>query len=173
MGWVRRLFWIICAVFLIRALFIPIQTTGSSMEPTIDERDELIMTRFGRVKRFDIVVFETNSGQRYIKRIIGLPGETLSYKKDKLYINGRYVAEPFLYQNKKQFQKENSVMPYTGDFDLKTTLQVSRIPQGYYFVMGDNRRFSKDSRSIGFVEQKQLIGKVRGIYYPLTHIQLF
>ena len=172
MEWVKRFFWIICAVLVVRAIFIPIHITGSSMKPTIDEQDELIMTRFGKVKRFDIVVFETQNGERYIKRVVGLPGETLTYKNDQLYINHQSIAEPFLKENKQKFHRTTQKMPYTSDFTLKQLLNISRIPQGYYFVMGDNRRFSKDSRSIGLIEQKQLIGKVRGIYYPFNHLKL-
>lgn len=172
MDWIKRIFWICCVVVVIRILFIPFQTTGSSMSPTIQSNDALIMTRFGHVKRFDIVVFETDNNERYIKRVIGLPGDQLAYKNDKLYINHRYVNEPFLKENQHKFKKDDPSIAYTSNFDLEQLFGIQKIPDNFYFVMGDNRRFSKDSRSFGLIAKQQLIGKVRLVYYPFSQIKL-
>lgn len=174
MSWLKRLFVIGGIVIILRMfVFIPFEISGSSMSPTIKPKDALIMTRFGKVKRFDVVVFETNEGERYIKRIIGLPGDRLEYKNDVLWINGKKVAEPYLTASKQQYKKTGQTNgPYTSDFTLQKLTGYTVIPNQYYFVMGDNRRFSKDSRSFGLVHQQALIGKVRCIYYPFNQIKL-
>lgn len=174
MSWLKRLFVIAGIVVILRVfVFIPFEISGSSMSPTIKPKDALIMTRFGKIKRSDIVVFETNTGERYIKRVIGLPGDQLYYKNDHLYINGHQVEEPYLATNQAKYKengRQNS--PYTSDFTLQKLTGYTTIPAHYYFVMGDNRRFSKDSRSFGLVNQQAMIGKVRCIYYPFSQMKL-
>ena len=96
-------------------------------------------------ERFDIVVFHAPEQKDYIKRVIGLPGDKVEYKNDTLYINGKAYSEPYL----DEYKDELNGGALTDDFTLKDITEEETVPEGEIFVMGDNRRFSKDSRHIG------------------------
>lgn len=161
------------AAFIRYFLFTPIVVDGDSMMPTLENGDRMIVNKFsykiGEPDRFDIVVFHAPEQKDYIKRVIGVPGDFVEYKDDQLYINGEPIDEPYLDAYKAEISEGN----LTGDFSLKDidpSLDV--IPEGYVFVMGDNRRFSKDSRHIGIVEQKEIIGNTNIIFWPLNEIEI-
>lgn len=146
----------------------PISIEGSSMKPTVFDKDLAIVDAFGLkqngVERFDVVIVDSNRLQDHlIKRVIGLPGETVEYKDDKLYINGVYTPEPFLdeafMEKSKVEAKKDS---FTGDF--KVTLM-----NGEYFVMGDNRLHSEDSRSLGAFTINEFVGKNGFVIFPFNH----
>lgn len=156
---------IMLVIFGLFTTFIADRTSviGDSMEPTIHDGDYFVLNkvsyRFTEPERFDIVVFPYNHGQsNYIKRIIGLPGETIELKKDgesyKIYINGEelienYGKEPIDYPG-------NQVFPFV-------------IPEDEYFVMGDNRNDSSDSRyqDVGTIPESEIIGKAGLRVWPL------
>lgn len=161
------------AAFIRYFLFTPIVVDGDSMMPTLENGDRMIVNKFsykiGEPERFDIVVFHAPEQKDYIKRVIGVPGDFVEYKDDQLYINGEAINEPYLDAYKAQISEGN----LTGDFslnDIDPSLDV--IPEGYVFVMGDNRRFSKDSRHIGIVDQKEIIGNTSIIFWPLNEIEI-
>ena len=161
------------AAFIRYFLFTPIVVDGDSMMPTLENGDRMIVNKFsykiGEPERFDIVVFHAPEKKDYIKRVIGLPGDFVEYKDDQLYINGEPIEEPYLDTYKAQISEGN----LTGDFSLKDidpSLDV--IPEGYVFVMGDNRRFSKDSCHIGIVAQEEIIGNTSIIFWPLSEIEI-
>lgn len=161
------------AAFIRYFLFTPIVVDGDSMMPTLENGDRMIVNKFnykiGEPDRFDIVVFHAPEQKDYIKRVIGVPGDFVEYKDDQLYINGEPIDEPYLDAYKAEISEGN----LTGDFSLKDidpSLDV--IPEGYVFVMGDNRRFSKDSRHIGIVDQKEIIGNTNIIFWPLNEIEI-
>jgi len=152
---------VIClSVFVYSNYSAPYIVDGKSMEPTFNDGKRLEVNRFAynlsEMDRFDIVVFHANSKEDYVKRIVGFPGETIEYRNDSLYINGEFVAEPFLEQLKKGQQT-----PYTEDFTLHEQIGIKRIPQDKIFVMGDNRPNSLDSRSFGCIDIDQVVGKVK------------
>ncbi|GAB0167188.1 signal peptidase I [Lysinibacillus sp. CTST325] len=156
-------------------LFTPIAVDGQSMMPTLEDGDRMIVNKIGykigEPKRFDIVVFHAPEKKNYIKRVIGLPGETLEYKNDQLYINGEPIDEPYLDAYKSKITEGT----LTEDFTLKdidVNLKDNVIPEGYVFVMGDNRRYSKDSRIIGVVDQKEIIGNTSLIFWPFSEIKI-
>ena len=137
---------IILAVILIRTFIItPVQVEGRSMAPTLEDNQILLLSKYKKnYKRFDIVVID-DGNEKLIKRIIGLPGETLEVKGNKLYINGKYVKEDFEHDDTKDFVYNDK----------------KEIPEGYYFVMGDNRNNSLDSRRLGYFDfEDDVIGKV-------------
>ena len=161
------------AAFIRYFLFTPIVVDGDSMMPTLENGDRMIVNKIGYTignpDRFDIVVFHAPEGKDYIKRVIGLPGDHVEYIDDQLYINGEPIDEPYLDQYKVEITEGN----LTGDFklqDINPSLDV--IPEGHVFVMGDNRRFSKDSRHIGVVDIDEIIGDTNLIFWPISEIRI-
>lgn len=146
---------IILVVLLIRMFVItPISVKGTSMYPTLSNGQILILKKFDKsFKRFDIVVFKYKN-DRLIKRVIGLPGDHVEYKDSKLLINGVIVEESMISANTSDFKLEN--------------IGYSVIPDGYYFVMGDNRSVSKDSRIIGLVPKKDILGTTNLSIFPFN-----
>lgn len=160
----------IVLVFIIRGfLFIPLSIDGISMEKNLKQGDHVITEKMSEIHRFDIIVFHLDDGKTYVKRVIGLPGEEIAYKKDQLYINGKKRMESFLTKNKEGYTPNSN---YTNEFTTRTLLSTKQIPENCYFVLGDNRRLSKDSRSFGVVHQNQVFGKVVMIYYPFDRMQI-
>lgn len=152
---------ILFVVILIRLFIVsPVRVDGNSMYPTFNNGDYLLLEKFNRnFKRFDIVVLNYN-GDKLVKRVIGLPGDKVEYKDDKLYINGKYIKESFLDKEYVKKQKEkSSTGNFTEDFNIEL-LGHTVIPDGYYFVVGDNRGNSADSRLIGLVPKNKIAGKV-------------
>lgn len=172
---IKQLIIIGAIVFIIQAfIFIPMTIEGKSMQNTVYQNDHIIFTRFGKIKRQDVIVFQTPSKEVYIKRIIGLPGDEIHYQGDKLYVNDKVVAEPYLKENIHAFHKTvASDVPYTGNFKASDITGTKRIPANTYFVLGDNRNLSKDSRTFGVIRRSQIMGIVRMIYYPFNHFKIF
>lgn len=155
--------------FILRGfIFIPVPVDGNSMEKTLSQGDMIVMEKFSSIKRFDVIVFQLPNGAIYIKRVIGMPGDAISYQADQLYVNGQPVAEEFLEKNK---EKDHKKVPYTTNFDLKELTNKEVLAKDNYFVLGDNRRMSKDSRSFGPVESKYILGKAQFVYYPIQHMK--
>lgn len=149
---------IIFVVALIRTFLItPVMVNGSSMYPYLKDKEILILNKTNNdYKRFDVVVAEA-ANTKIIKRIIGLPGENIEYKNCKLYING---------EEQQDFVSEC----ITDDFSLEELYGYVVIPENYYFVMGDNRNKSSDSRDyrIGLIKKDQIQGKVIFRLTPLN-----
>ena len=135
------------------------QVVGPSMNPNYYDGDILVLNklhyRMKSPKRFEVAVIKFEGTKYFIKRVIGLPGEHVAYKDNKLYINGNLVEE--------KFKKD-----VTKDFDLNE-LGFDVIPEGYYLVVGDNRNNSEDSRSkkVGLISIKDFVGKVAFRIWPL------
>ena len=153
------------AIFLVVYLFLfqPNQVKGFSMEPTFHD-GEYILTdklsyRMGRPQRGDVVVFKSpkNSDIDFIKRIIGLPGEKVKIFGGKVYINDQILDE--------SGYLDPSV--YTGPESYLSDNRDITLPAGYYFVMGDNRPHSSDSRDFGPVTPSEFVGKVFFRYWPI------
>ncbi|WAA13620.1 signal peptidase I [Fervidibacillus halotolerans] len=146
-------------------LFTPIVVDGESMMPTLEDNDRMIVNKLsyliGEPKRFDIIVFHAPEKKDYIKRIIGLPGDHIEYKNDTLYINGQKYDEPYLDKYKKELVGGTLTEPFS-----------IVVPEGHVFVMGDNRRYSKDSRHIGPIPMENVLGKANIIYWPLDEIKI-
>ena len=156
------------AIMIRGFLLIPVPVEGNSMETTLQQGDMVVVEKISEIKRFDIIVFQLSDGTTYIKRVIGLPGESVSYADDKLYINGKQVNEPFLEKN---LAENDEPIPFTYDFKFEELMGVEKLGKDSYFVIGDNRRLSKDSRSFGAISEENILGKARFVYYPFTHIK--
>ncbi len=150
---------IILVVVLIRTFIVtPVQVDGESMVPTLKDREILLLKKYDHsLERFDIVVFKYNN-DKLIKRVVGLPGDHIEYKNGKLKVNDTYIKENF---------KTNSK---TNDFKLED-IGYEKVPKGYYFVMGDNRNNSTDSRIIGLVDAKQIQGSTTFSIFPFGSIK--
>lgn len=141
---------IIVLVIMIRTfLFTPAIVNGDSMDDTLADGDVVIVNKIGLttngINRYDIVVVDFNE-ELLIKRVIGLPDENIEYKNNELYINGI---------------KEES------DFDFEETEDfIYDTKDNEYFVLGDNRDISKDSRYFGVIEKNQIKGKVNLVLFP-------
>lgn len=150
-------FIIIAFIILIRSFVVtPVMVNGTSMYPTLHDNDIMILSKiyytFNNIKRFDIIVVDHNN-EKLIKRVIALPGETVEIKNNKLYINNKIVKQDFLPSDLEDI-----------DFSEKEV-----ISDNCYFVMGDNRRDSLDSRYFGCVDRKDILGVANLVVFPFKN----
>ena len=144
---------IVVVVVLIRTFIItPVRVDGDSMKNTLKNGDILLLYKLGSINRLDIIVLdEEKDNEKIIKRVIGLPGETVAIKKGKIYINDKVIDDEYAYGE-------------TSDYD-KVTLEDDE-----YFILGDNRLISKDSRYFGPIKKSEIKGKIVFRLYPFTKI---
>lgn len=163
-------FLIAAALFLVIYVFLfrPFEVLGDSMYPNFHDREyvltNLISLRFAAPKLGDVIVFKAppDPDKYYIKRVIGVPGDTVMVKDGNVYLNGKILDQSaFL---------KSSVKTYGGSF-LKEGQSVA-VPPNEYFVMGDNRNYSSDSREWGFVRSDKIIGISSFVYWPLNQMKL-
>lgn len=145
---------IIVVIIVIRLFIItPVRVDGTSMLPTFDNGNILLLNKMNHeFKRFDIVVFDYK-GDELVKRVVGLPGDEVKYINNKLYINGKYIYENFKHEK-------------TADFKLEEV-----VPKDKYFVLGDNRLNSLDSRYIGFIDAKYIKGSIAFSIIPIKKVK--
>ena len=148
--------------FVVRTfIFEPVRVDGSSMLNTLTDSDFMIATKFDYLfsdpERFDIVICDypnTDDGMYRVKRVIGLPGETIELRGGELFVDGEHIE-----QNFDMTPNETNYGPLT-------------VPEGCYFVMGDNRNNSRDSRSpmVGPLKRSQIKGHVRCVVFPFSRM---
>ena len=146
---------IIVVLFVKNYIIAPVQVRGDSMDSTLQSGDVMLLNRlqFKRygVKRFDIVVVDDHDTY-IIKRIIGLPGDIVEIKDERLIINGEEFDEYYLDEG-----------THTDDL-------IIEVPQGHYYILGDNREESLDSRMLGPIKEKQIRGIAKITIFPLNRI---
>lgn len=184
----RSLFPVFLVIFLLRSFLAePFRIPSSSMEPTLEEGDFILVSKFaygvrlpvigtkvvdlGTPQRGDVIVFRypNDPRQDYIKRVIGVPGDEIAYYQKRLYVNGRMVDEQpvgeHVTENGLPAQVYEEQLTDEGHRILKMRERHDpregsiTVPEGRYFVMGDNRDNSNDSRSWGFVPEENLVGE--------------
>ena len=144
----------------------PFTVSGASMYPTLHNGDRMVLSKVGDIHRFDVVILKApDENVEYIKRVIGMPGDTVEMKSGLLYINGKKVDQPFI--NTEALVKQTVFM---DDFTLESLTGESKVPEGKYFVLGDNRGVSKDSRMIGFIDRSAIEGKAVFTIWPFGRI---
>ncbi len=167
----------VLAALILRAFVVePFTIPSGSMEPTLEVHDRLLVNklsyRFHGVHRGDIVVFKkpphenTPGVTDLVKRVIGLPGEVISAHNGQVYINGRYLPEPWL----PKVDQGITVFPSHIRGCLTSPPGSCRIPAGKYMMLGDNRTDSTDSRSFGPVSKGLFIGRAFILVWPPSRI---
>lgn len=145
---------LLIVILLKQYVFTTVKVNGSSMYPTLHDKDVMVLDklsyRFNDIKRFDIVVVDIET-TKLIKRVIGLPNETIEYKDNVLYINGEVVDDK-----------------YRGEADMEDF--IYNLGSNEYFVMGDNRDDSIDSRVIGSAGRHQIMGKTKVTLFPINRL---
>lgn len=163
-------FLIAAAVFLVIYVFLfrPFEVKGESMYPNFYDKEyvltNLISLRLQDPKVGDVLVFKAppDPEKDYIKRVIAIPGDTVSIKDGLVYVNGKQLDE--------SGYLSSTVKTYSGAFLADG--ETITVPKDEYFVMGDNRVYSSDSREWGFVKKSELIGNSFFVYWPLNRMRL-
>jgi signal peptidase I len=161
---------LVFAVFLVIYIFLfrPFQVSGNSMYPTFLDREyiltNIIALRFNKPKQGDVVVFKAppDPEKDYIKRVIGIPGDTIMIKGGVVYVNKKILDE--------NTYLDPTVKTYPGSF-LAENFAVT-VPPNSYFVLGDNRTGSSDSREWGFVPFSSIVGESLFVYWPVNKIEV-
>lgn len=163
---------VVLAILLQQFFFSNYIVEGSSMTPTLQDGNLLVINKFSyqfdEINRFDVVVFHANEQEDYVKRVIGLPGDEVTYRNGSLFINGSLIEEPYLTGEDGSLELDQ----LTNDFSLLELTGEKTVPEGQIFVIGDNRIGSYDSRHYGFISIDQVVGKVNLRYYPFQHIDI-
>jgi signal peptidase I len=161
LSWVRDLaFSVLIAVVLIVFIYQPVKVEGTSMEPTLENQERIFINKFtyrfglGDISRGDTVVFwyPLEPSKSYIKRVIGIPGDRIRIEDGQVYVNGQKQIEEYV----------------PDVFRDHISREEEVVPSGRYFVLGDHRSSSSDSRTWGYVPRELIYGKAVFVYWPLT-----
>ena len=163
LSWVRDLaFSVLIAVILIVFIYQPVKVEGTSMMPTLTDQERIFINKFtyhfglGDIQRGDMVVFwfPLDQTKSYIKRVIGAPGDIVRIEAGTVFVNGQQLDEPYVPE----------------EFRDRVSYEERTVPDGQYFVLGDHRNSSSDSRTWGFVKRDAIYGKAVFVYWPLANI---
>ena len=159
--WLRDLILAVLLAFIVIVfLYQPVQVEGTSMMPRLENHERIFINkflyRFYPIKRGDVVVFRypLDPSKSYIKRVIGLPGDEVSIRDGHVLVNGMPVSEPYLPAS---YLDDQSCPPV-------------RVEPDHYFVLGDHRSSSSDSRVWGTVDREYIYGKAVLVYWPLSQL---
>ncbi len=146
--------------FIILFLYQPVKVEGTSMLPGLEDQERIFINKFvykfEPIERGDVVVFRypRDPSKSYIKRVIGMPGDTIRIDRGRVYVNGRRLSE--------------SYVPY--EFVDKTSYPDIAVPPHSYYVLGDHRSMSNDSREFGPVDEEYIYGKAVFVYWPMDKL---
>jgi signal peptidase I len=151
---------VLASAFIFMFLYNPVRVEGTSMQPELRDQDRLFIDRFffrfEKIERGDVVVFHypRDPEKSYIKRVIGLPGDTVSIRQGRVFINNQPIDEPYVPRRYR---------------DTRSMAELV-VPPDEYFVMGDHRSISSDSRDFGPVDRDLIYGKAAFIYWPADNM---
>jgi len=144
------------SILIITFLYQPVRVEGTSMLPRLEDHDRLFINKFvyriSSIHRGDVVVFHypRDPEKSYIKRVIALPGDRISIERGRVYLNGRLLHEPYV----------------PDEFRDARSMVETVVPDDAYFMMGDHRSISSDSREFGPVDRDLIYGKAVFVYWP-------
>ncbi|WP_238704047.1 signal peptidase I [Companilactobacillus mishanensis] len=190
---------IFCTVYFgFQYIFSKNSISGPSMQPNFQTGNRVITVRHSGLQRGDIVILRAPDKKNtlYIKRIVGMPGDNIVSQDNRMYINGERYIESYLKQGSKMMESKDSIYSdmsysYTYDFSVRKLAEsqewiniynkpylamlkkTDRVPKGSYFVMGDHRTVSRDSRLIGFIDRDAIVGRVSLRYWPLSRFTVY
>lgn len=157
---------LVISVVLYLFIMTPHEVVGSSMYPTYKDGEYLmankLVYKFSEPKRGDVIIFKYSDTQDFIKRVIGLPGDQVMLKDGNIYINGTELDE--------SGYLDSSV--YTNGGEYLHEGETITVPEGEYFVCGDNRQHSSDSRTFGPIAKTAIKGKAWIVYYPFSSFRI-
>lgn len=155
-----------------------VRVDGLSMYPNLQNNERVIMLKMAKIKRNSVVVFNAQgvdnrsgvtSNTKYVKRVIGLPGDKIEYKDNgKLYVNGKYQSQSYITEEQRKEGTLNLVKSPAKGVTLGTG-KTFTVPKDKYFVLGDNRENSNDSRYYGFVPRSKILGVVKVPFWKSGH----
>ena len=183
LSWILTIVVAVAAALVIRSvIFEPVRVDGSSMDDTLANGEIMFVSKFdysstwlslpwqsdedkekaprftigGDPQRFDVVIcrYPGRGDTNFVKRVVGLPGDTIELREGYLYVNDEMYEEPYI-NNEYRSGRLNTFGPYT-------------VPEGKFFVMGDHRNNSNDSRSVGPIDRNMIVGHVRQVVYPFS-----
>ncbi|WP_028611059.1 signal peptidase I [Paenibacillus harenae] len=177
--WIKALVIAVVLVFLIRQfLFSPFIVDGPSMQPNFETGERLIVNKILYVIREpkfgEVVVFDVpEQGRKFIKRVIGVPGDTIRLEGDDLFINEKKIEEPYLKEAIEAAHARGELYNGVGlDYNYPNSrFTEMTVPEGNIFALGDNRSDSTDSRAIGFIDDDELVGRADIIFWPLDKLE--
>jgi signal peptidase I len=156
-GWLKDiLLAVVIAILMVVFLYQPVKVEGTSMQPQLDDQERIFVNkfiyRFEDIHRGDVVVFyyPKDTSKSFIKRVVGVPGDTILIKNGQVILNGQKMEESY-------------VLSYFQDMDSYPAI---RVKEGQYYVLGDHRNASNDSRSWGLVPRENIFGKAVFCYWP-------
>ncbi|MFD1178110.1 signal peptidase I [Paenibacillus puldeungensis] len=174
--WLKAIAIAVVLVLLIRWLFFaPFIVDGPSMQPNFHTGERIIVNKIiydiRQPKHGEVVVFHVPSeGRDFIKRVIGVPGDTVKVEGDTVTVNGKVIDETYI--KKAIDEKHNNNELYNNEADFPNEfVPDGTVPEGYVFVLGDNRSNSTDSRRIGYVPFKDIVGRADLVFWPLKDMQ--
>ncbi|MGY5339425.1 signal peptidase I [Levilactobacillus spicheri] len=170
MSWILPVLIGLAIALAIKAfVFTRVRVDGPSMEPNLMDAERILAFKPAKVKHLSVIVFDAygedpsaKTHTNYVKRVIGLPGDKVASKNGYIYVNNKKIKQSFISQTERTSG--------TGNWTLTTLAQqngwgkgkkVTVVPKGKYFVLGDHRSVSNDSRYWGFVDQKKVLGVVK------------
>lgn len=162
-NWARDLLIsVVIAIIVILFIYQPVKVEGTSMMPSLVDQERIFINKFvyglgqGSIERGDMVVFwfPGDLTKSYIKRVIGTPGDIVEVRGGTVYVNGRELSEPYV----------------PNDYRDNVSYEATRVPEDQYFVLGDHRSSSNDSRTWGMVPRRCIYGKAVFSYWPLDKV---
>ena len=157
---------LVISIVLYLFIMTPHEVIGNSMHPTYQNGEYLmankLLYKFNEPQRGDVIIFKYSDTQDFIKRVIGLPGDKVMLKDGHIYINDKLVDE--------SSYLSNSI--YTNGGEFLHEGETTTVPEGQYFVCGDNRPHSSDSRTFGPITKENIKGKAWLVYYPFSQFRI-